>query len=633
MKSKISQAVLHSYKDIISVVILIIMTTALLMYFYGLQNMDMSIPFGYDGTDTMSSLVEAKMTQESGWNIYTYKLAAPYGYNNSNNLITGLHNFDQLLLKFFTSVTGEYVKGVNYTFLATFYLIGLITYFVLRCLKLREWISIGGALTFAFLPFIFFRNIEHLVLSSYYFIPLLILLCLWIYEDKNFLVLNKSFFSYKKNILAIIFTALIANSGIVYWQFLGCFFLVATALANVVRNREFRCIRQSLLCIISIIVFMIIGCISEIISIVNGSSGIEGRLRSMYDSEAYSLKLIQLIMPVRSHGISYLENIIENYNTYAPLVNENASAYLGLVGVIGFFVLLLMLFKKKSDSNSTAFKRLCALSELNICAVLFGTMGGFGAVFFAFVSQTLRGFNRISVYIAFFSITAVCIIFNEVENKIESKLGNNTKLKENTVKNDIAKNDILKDSILEDSDTKINITKKKIVLSHIICAVVGSIIMLIGILEQNPHIDIPYIENYENWTSDDNFVKNIESSVSSETMIFQLPYQEYPEAEGQGLMKSQDPFVGYLHSSTLKWSFGINKESENAEWYSDTSELSPQSMVDELKSKGFGGIYIDRYGLYEDDKWQELEKELEEYLHQKPLVSDNERYSFFNIVE
>ena len=56
-------------------------------------------------------------------------------------------------------------------------------------------------------------------------------------------------------------------------------------------------------------------------------------------------------------------------------------------------------------------------------------------------------------------------------------------------------------------------------------------------------------------------------------------------------------------------------------------------MVDELKSKGFGGIYIDRYGLYEDDKWQELEEELEEYLHQKPLVSDNERYSFFNIVE
>ena len=103
--------------------------------------------------------------------------------------------------------------------IATFYLIGLITYFVLRCLKLREWISIGGALTFAFLPFIFFRNIEHLVLSSYYFIPLLILLCLWIYEDKNFLVLNKSFFSYKKNILAIIFTALIANSGIVYWHF------------------------------------------------------------------------------------------------------------------------------------------------------------------------------------------------------------------------------------------------------------------------------------------------------------------------------------------------------------------------------------------------------------------------------
>ncbi len=633
MKSKILRTIRHSYKDIISVVILIIMTTGLLMYFYGLQNMDMSIPFGYDGTDTMSSLVEAKITQETGWNCYTDKLATPYGYDNSNNLITGLHNVDQLLVKFFTSVTGEYVKGVNYTFLATFYLIGLVTYFVLRSLNIREWISVGGSLTFAFLPFIFFRNVEHLVLSSYYFIPLLVLLCLWIYEDEKFLVLNKGFFYYKKNILAIIFTALIANSGIVYWQFWGCFFLVVTALANVVRSKAFRCVRQSLICIISIIVFMIIGCIPEIISIASGSSGIEGRLRGMYDSEAYSLKIIQLIMPVRSHGISYLENIIEDYNTYAPLVNENASAYLGLIGVVGFFLLLVMLFKKKSDSDSIFFKRLCALSELNICAVLFGTMGGFGAVFFVFISQTLRGFNRISVYIAFFSITAVCIIFNEVENAIESKLSNNTQLKENIVQNDVAKSNILKDGILENSNEKnVNITNNKIVLSRIICAIVGSIIMIIGIFEQNPHINIPYIENYENWTSDDKFVNNIENSVSDGTMIFQLPYQEYPESEGQGLMKSQDPFVGYLHSKTLKWSFGINKESENAQWYIDTSQLSPQSMVDELKAKGFGGIYIDRYG-YEDDEWQELEEELEKCLNQKPLVSDNERYSFFNIVE
>ena len=63
-----------------------------------------------------------------------------------------------------------------------------------------------------------------------------------------------------------------------------------------------------------IIVFMLIGCMPEIISIIDGSSGTARRLRSMYDAESYLLKIIQLIMPVRSHGITYLENIIQPYS-------------------------------------------------------------------------------------------------------------------------------------------------------------------------------------------------------------------------------------------------------------------------------------------------------------------------------
>lgn len=201
MKEKIMSLLKKSYKDILAVLVIILMTTGHLFHFYGLQNMDMSVPFGYDGTDAMSSLVEAKMTQETGWNLYTDKLAAPEGFDNSNNLITGLHNTDQLMVKLYTMITGDYVKGVNFTFLTTFYLIGIISYFVLRMIDIRRWISVMGALTYAFLPFIFFRNVEHLVLSSYYFIPLLILLCIWIYEDDRFLVFDKTFFIIRKILL------------------------------------------------------------------------------------------------------------------------------------------------------------------------------------------------------------------------------------------------------------------------------------------------------------------------------------------------------------------------------------------------------------------------------------------------
>ena len=134
---------------------------------------------------------------------------------------------------------------------------------------------------------------------------------------------------------------------------------------------------------------------------------------------------------------------------------------------------------------------------------------------------------------------------------------------------------------------------------------------------------------HEQWTSDDNFVKSIENDVEEYTLIFQLPYQEYPESEGHNLMKSQEPFAGYLHSVTLRWSFGVNKEHPEAEWYKDVSELEVSDMVTQLKAKDFGGIYIDRYG-YEDGA-SKLEKELSEYLGKTPMVSDDGRYVFYKL--
>lgn len=46
MKEKVISFFKNTYKDIIAVLVIILMTTALLIHFHGLQNMDMSVPFG-----------------------------------------------------------------------------------------------------------------------------------------------------------------------------------------------------------------------------------------------------------------------------------------------------------------------------------------------------------------------------------------------------------------------------------------------------------------------------------------------------------------------------------------------------------------------------------------------------------
>lgn len=588
MKQKLLQVIKKFYKDIITVIIIFIAVTLFLIHYYDINNLDFNIPFRYVGTDEMCTLVEAKMVKETGWNVYTDRLAAPYGFDNANNIISGMHNMDTLTTKLFIVMTGNYVAGINLTFISAFYFISLIAYIVLRNLKIREYVSACGALDFALLPFIFLRNEEHLVLSCYYFIPLAILLCIWIYEDDKFLVFDKNSLYYKKNWAAIFMTFLIANSGIIYWQFFGCFFLCVTAFANVLRHRKVTYIWKSVFCIVSIIIFMLLGCIPEIIDYINGGSGITGRLRSIPDAELYGMKFIQLILPVRGHGISALENIIKEYNETAPLVTENDTSYIGFIGILGLIILLSVIFVYKNDKDCLDKRRLCILSELNISAILMGTIGGLGSCFFVFITRTLRCFNRISVYIAFLCITAVCITINHYVDRIKTKV------------------------------------------KYLLTALVVVIIFVAGIKEQNPDNGLMTEERTVEWENDKEFIGRIEESVEEGAMIYQLPYHKYPEGGIQVEMQDFELFKGYLHSDKLKWSFGISYGTTEDEWDYNTANMDASNMIEELLEKGYSGIYIVRDG-YEYEDVEELEKQLSDILGIRPIESLDGTISFYKL--
>ncbi len=588
IKKNIGMWCRNSYKDIIAIIFMAIIITAFLQYFYNIFSVDITIPFRYAGGDELSTLVEAKMTQETGWNVHTDNLAAPYGLDNNNNIISGLHNFDTLTTKIFTQITGSIGAGINLTFLSAFYLIALISYIVFRNLKLKRWISALGALDFSMLPFIFCRSEDHLVLSCYYFVPLAILLCFWLYEDERFFLPNKKFFKYKRNYWGLIMALLVANSGIVYWQFFACMFICVTIFIRVLNNRKWIDIVRGIIALASVIAFMIIGCLPEVAYILSSGGGMAGRVRGMADCEIYCLKFIQLILPVRGHGISYLDSVISSYNTGAPCITENSTAYIGFIGIIGLVVLLCtLILRNKIVKNEELHNRLVMLSGLNIFAIIFGTLGGLGTCMFVFFTQTLRSFNRISVHIGFFTITAVCLLINYLF-------------------------------------VKIKISYKRII--YVICV---SFVFILTIWEQNPKLTFDYEGTKNSWNSDENFVKAIEDVVEDGVMIYQLPYQPYPESGNQNGMLSQELFRGYLHSTNLKWSYGITKETEEAEYIEHFALLETSEMVAELKEAGFSGIYICRKAYTETDL-DKLETELAELLGE-PIISEDNTLSFFKI--
>jgi phosphoglycerol transferase len=92
-------------------------------------------------------------------------------------------------------------------------------------------------------------------------------------------------------------------------------------------------------------------------------------------------------------------------------------------------------------------------------------------------------------------------------------------------------------------------------------------------------------------------VARVAESFGSDAMIFQLPIIPFPEYPSVVNMTDYEHLKGYLHSSTLRWSYGGVK-GRDGDWQKSLSE-DPKLLVAELQQLHFQAIWINRNG-YED---------------------------------
>ncbi len=120
---------------------------------------------------------------------------------------------------------------------------------------------------------------------------------------------------------------------------------------------------------------------------------------------------------------------------------------------------------------------------------------------------------------------------------------------------------------------------------------------LISAYDQIPDWTPDYRASADSFNSDADFVHAIESAVPRGSRIFQLPYMPFPESTPPGLMADYDLFRGYLHSSTLCWSYGAVRGRPGDIAYRDLAQLPPPQLVAALRSQNYSGIYLDRAGV------------------------------------
>ena len=573
----------------------IVLCFIILIWLLKLHIADLRIPFVYEG-DALLFYAWTKIILESGWPYLNSHLGAPYGFEMYDFPLN--NTLDVIIIKLISFFSSDPILVENLFYLLTFPFTTLTSMVVFRRFEIDYAYSLLGSLLFTFMPYHFLRNVSHLNLSSYFMIPLMVMVILWIYSgelnffNSNNILKAKTLIFSKKSIASIIICIL---SGFVYfyYSYFFCLFLFIIGFFSSASNCKKGPLITSILLIVLITLVVVLNQSPTLIYQYQNGKNPEVAVRSPAETEIYGLKIIQLLLPIDNHRVSLLAHLKRYYDSTAPLVNENATASLGIIGSLGFLFLICFIFVgrgnfKRLGYNSTI---LSGLSVLNLSAVLFAAIGGFSSLTAYLVLAQFRAINRISIFIAFFSIFSILIILRYISyNYIKTAKSNEW------------------------------------------IYIISGILLLIGVFDQTTDSFIPsYVSIKEEFLIDENFVNSIESVMSENSTIFQLPYASFPEYPPVNKMTVHSHFRGYLHSKDLRWSYGAMKGRAGDNWQILVAGMPAVDMIKTLSQFGFSGIYVDSYGY--EDGGAKLLSNITQILEVEPLVSDSKRLYFFDMTK
>lgn len=551
---------------------LLVSVTALAIGYLSLgNNFDFSVYHSFQGDGTLLSAM-IKSIQEYGiagiW--LNPRIGAPE--------ISALVDFPAMdvlmasiiwVISLFTNST----SAIAYIYLMiTFLLDALSMSLLLRKMQINDTIAFVISILFSAAPFHFFRYLSHAVLSNYMSFAITIYL--------SFCILD--IFDEAKNKWKICFCCFLLGIGYGYYYAFGLIVLSMAYVFKLVNLNNKKEIFHKIWIFAFVLATILISLIPKIgYSVLYGSNPVVGK-RSFVEQETYGLKIIQMLLPPGYSRFSVLRELNQEYSQKAPYVNENAGASLGIIASVGFLLLCVMLIcsfasGKKREGNERLIIDFLSLSTLTL--ILMGSIGGFGEIFNYLVTAQIRCYNRSSIYIAGISLLLLAILLHKAYEK-----------------------------------------RKQI--SYIL----SSAVFLIGLIDQvNIYAD--------HWQEDakskqliyEKFFENVEDRLSDGSMVYQLPYLDFPEVSSSYDYKH---LIGYLFTDTLKWSYGGVKGRNEAAGNLNLDNGMSYRFLAEIQAAGFAAVYIDLDG-YEDGGSKIMQ--FYENIGAEPLVSDDGRLYLFDL--
>lgn len=554
------------------------------------------------GADSILQATFIKTIIESGWIYSNTRLGAPFGANFLD--FPGADGLMLLQIKLFTLVSSDPTTVLNLFYAFSFVLIFSCAFWVFRKFDIDPILSTAAALIYTCTPYHFLRGTNHLYLSNYFIVPLLIWIAISIYPGDKTSSLDKPIFQ-KWYYIPLL---LGAGSAGIYYAFFGLVLIFVTGMIGTVEEKSWLYSRRASTAIVFIIAGVLINLGPSLAHNWQEGKNPEVATRSPTESELYGLRLGQLLLPIWGHQNSTIANFSRKYHESVKPITEAPSSALGLIGSLGFLLLFAaLLFNKLFFTD----KRIHVLARLNLVLFSFAVIGGFGVLFAILVTPQLRGTNRASIYIAFISILA---LFLWLKSNPRLALNTNSNLRHvKPILTTLLVLFALYDQIpagarIASGGTNIGFLKKLFPHAY------------------NQNIIDDHRLSNNNFKD---FIFRIEKAISTNGMIYVLPYVPFPESPpifDEGYNALLRP---YYYSSHARWSYGSMKGRSGDVWTKAVESLSLEEKIKALQMSGFEGIYIERKAY--KDHGIALEKDLRNILQGEVLESADRNQVFYRL--
>lgn len=573
----------------------IVVTSVVTWFALDLRFASWTRPWSYI-SDAVLPQSAIKTVIETGWYEVQPLLNAPHGqvmhdYKVADNLLFIYGRIGAL----FTS--NPYLL-VNFYFFTGFILASVTSLWFFRLLGINKILAVALSAVYAITPYHFARGEVHLILSSYWPLPLafgvVYLIArgqpIWRWKNSEGRIVLWGAGSLVMTGLTLIILATANN----YYAFFALLFIAFFGLARLIFSKKWKPFLAALSAGVVVFVVMVVNMLPDLLYSRANGQNFSAVQRIPFGVEVYSLRFTELLLPVPGHRISALATLRNFYMSAFMVTGEQpvlgalaAAGFLGLiVAAIGFVA-----FRSRGDVSQTA-QTVRTLAALTFFAFLLGTVGGFSSIIGLFTSD-LRGWNRISILIALFGLAALGFGIQWLSSFVRAKW---------------------------------NWLQTK--FGTLVAIGLAAVLVLVGYFDQVTTSTAPdYAAINQAFDEDQAMVDQIEDLVGADASIIQLPYREFPESPGP--VPDTEQLKPFMHSSSLKWTAGGIKGRPTSEWVSWLQALPASQLLASASYAGFSGILLDRAAI--NTPQQDLESRIQSVYGSPSFEAENGRFAFYNL--